>query len=47
LQPANAARLQRLQGLAVRTAVKVDALILDPRLLAEIENLRVLDGCRM
>jgi hypothetical protein len=25
---------------------KVDALILDSRLLAEIENLRVLDGCR-
>jgi hypothetical protein len=25
---------------------KVDALVADPRLLAEIENLRVLDGCR-
>jgi hypothetical protein len=27
-------------------AAKVDVLISDPRLLAEIENLRVLDGCR-
>jgi hypothetical protein len=27
-------------------AAKVDALMRDPRLLAEIENLRVLDGCR-
>jgi hypothetical protein len=27
-------------------ATKLDALIRDPRLAAEIENLRVLDGCR-
>ena len=27
-------------------ATKLDALIRDPRLMAEIENLRVLDGCR-
>ncbi len=39
-------RKQGLKKLESDEAAKVDVLIRDPRLLAEIENLRVLDGCR-
>jgi hypothetical protein len=39
-------RKQGLNKLESDEAAKVDVLIRDPSLLAEIENLRVLDGCR-
>jgi hypothetical protein len=31
---------------AIDETFEVEALVKDPRFLAEIENLRVLDGCR-
>jgi hypothetical protein len=37
---------ENLTKLSTDESAKVDALIKDPLLLAEIENLRVLDGCR-
>jgi hypothetical protein len=39
-------RKANMTALWTSEAPKVDALVSDPRLLAEIENLRVLDGCR-
>jgi hypothetical protein len=35
-----------MKEFAVEETFKVEALVNDPRFLPEIENLRVLDGCR-